>query len=110
MARSPFRRLLPLGRLFMMGKPVCGDRAGIKRTFTPDARSERAVREYRNHCSDQAASYPRHISETTLVLHRPAFPLPATIDQRAGPPVRPPSRHTSFMTRPPSGNKENSDL
>ena len=109
-ARSPFRRLLPLGRLLVMGKPVCGDRAGIKRTFTPNAWSERAVREYRNHCSDQAASYPRHISESTLALHRPALPLPAAIDQRAGPPVRPPSRHTGFMARPASGNKEEGHL
>jgi hypothetical protein len=93
-----------------MGKPVCGDRAGIKRTFTPNARSERAVREYRNHCSDQAAGYPRHISESTLVLRCPAFPVPATIDQRAGPPMRPPSRHTGFVTRPAGGNKEEGHL
>jgi hypothetical protein len=94
----------------MMSEPVCGDRAGIKRTFTPDARSERAVCEYRNHCGDQAAGYPRHIAESTLTLHHPAFPLPAPIDQRAGPSVRPPSRHTSFMTRPASGNKEEGHL
>jgi hypothetical protein len=36
--------------------------------------------------------------------------LPATIDQRAGPPLTPANRHTSVMTRPPSGEKEERNL
>jgi hypothetical protein len=67
--------LSPLGRLFMMGEPIRGDRAGIKRTATPDARSERAICEYRNHRNDEAAGYPRHMSGSKVSRASSGVPL-----------------------------------
>ena len=49
----PFGWRSMLRRLFMMREPVGGDRAGIKRTFTPHARSERSKDEYPYHCREQ---------------------------------------------------------
>ena len=44
------------------------------------------------------------------VRRRPAFSLPATIDQRARPPVTPANRHTRFLPCPASGDEEEAHL
>lgn len=64
-----------LGRMFMMGEPVARDRTGVEPTPAPDARSERAICEYRNHRRDQAAGYPRHMSESKVSRASSGVPL-----------------------------------
>ena len=48
--------------------------------------------------------------DLSSIMHHPAFPLAASVDQWAGPPATPANRHATLMTRPASGDKEKAGL